>query len=268
MATWNRANFIGRAIQSVVDQAFSDWELVIVDDGSTDATSQVAREWAERDARIKYAALEHTGRIAFVSNAGLRMATGEFIAILDDDDWWIDPSKLSKQVAFLDAHHEYVACGGWFAAVNQEGHRIALVEKPESDAAIRRVALFANPIANSTAVFRRSAGLYDETLSQFADWDFWLRVGTKGKLRNLPEYFSAYRMWGGGSSFVNQRANAKAAGIIIWRYRTQYGGFIRAFSSVFLYRCYTYLPVRVRKILNEPLSRLKKYIGSRLAASS
>lgn len=265
MATWNRANFIDRAIESVVGQTFVDWELIIVDDGSTDATRETVGRWVERDGRIKYLPIEHTGKIARVSNEGLRVAAGEFIAILDDDDWWIDPSKLAKQVAFLDAHRDYVACGGWFVVVDQDGNRVSRVGKPASDAAIRRVALFANPIANSTAVFRRTVGLYDESLSQFADWDFWLKAGVVGKLCNLPEYFLAYRMWGGGSSFVNQRANARAAEVIIWRYRAKYAGFVRAFISMLLYRCYAYLPVCMRSVLNAPLSRFKKYVGFRVS---
>lgn len=262
IAAWNRADFIGRAIQSVIGQTFTDWELIIVDDGSPDRTHEVVQEWAKKDNRVKYFRIAHTGRIATVSNVALGAARGEFVAIVDDDDWWTDKRKLEKQVAFLDAHPDYVACGGWFVVVNVEGKEIAKVEKPQSDAAIRRIALFANPIANSTVMFRRGIGFYDETLRQFADWDFWLKVGRKGKLCNLPEYFSAYRMWGGGSSFMFQRQNAKAALHIVRRYRKDYAGFFRAVVLAVLYQCYSYLPLFIRKTLNSLLSRLKKYLFS------
>ncbi len=262
-ATWNRADFIGRSIQSVIRQTFTDWELLIVDDGSPDRTAEVVREWAAKDSRITYFQVPHTGRIAAVSNIALRAARGEFAAILDDDDWWTDSRKLEKQAAFLDAHPDYIACGGWFTVVDAKGEEIAKVKKPESDEAIRRVILFANPIANSTAMFRRGADFYDETLRQFADWDFWLKLGKRGKLRNFPEYFLAYRMWSGGSSFVYQRENAAAAVRIVRRYRKDYAGFSRAFSLALLYKCYSYLPLFVREACNGILSRLKKNLFSR-----
>ncbi|MDO8537018.1 MAG: glycosyltransferase, partial [bacterium] len=204
MTTWNRAGFIGKAIQSVIDQSFAAWELIIIDDGSTDNVADVVKKWQIKEKRIKFIPLSHIGRIAIVSNAGLREALGEYIAILDDDDWWLDPKKLEKQVEFLDKNPDYVGCGGGFIVVDGDGDKKAKILKPQRDESIRKVALFANPIANSSTLFRRSAveklGPYDESMLQFADWDFWLKMGTYGKLYNLTEYFFAYRMWEGGMS--------------------------------------------------------------------
>ena len=112
-------------------------------------------ESGRRRSRVSdYLQLPHAGRIAIVSNSALEAARGKYIAILDDDDRWIDPDKLKKQVAFLDEHPEYVACAGGFTIVNQNDERTADIYKPESDQAMRKVALLANPIANSTAMFR------------------------------------------------------------------------------------------------------------------
>src|SRR5947209_7057759 len=101
MTTWNRASFISGAIESVRAQTFTDWELIIVDDGSEDNTPEVVREWLQKDSRIVYFREPHHGRIAIVSNVGLRAARGKYVAILDDDDYWISPLKLSSQVQFL-----------------------------------------------------------------------------------------------------------------------------------------------------------------------
>jgi glycosyltransferase involved in cell wall biosynthesis len=263
-AAWTRAHYIGIGIQSVIDQTFQDWELIIVDDGSPDNTAEVVAEWQKKDKRIKYLRLPHIGRISMVSNAGLREAQGEFVAILDDDDYWIDKRKLEKQVAFLREHPDYIACGGWFATIDGEGKETARLKKPETDEAIRRVMLFANGIANSTSMFRREkAGLYDETLKQFADWDFYLRLGTIGKLYNFPEYFLAYRMWGGGSSFVNQRQNAEAGIKIIKRYKNDYPGYAKAAVIARTYALYARLPVGIRRGTNAFLSHLKKTLFSR-----
>ena len=258
-AAWTRAQYIGIGIQSAIDQTFQDWELIIVDDGSPDNTAQVVAEWQKKDKRIKYIRLEHVGRIAVVSNAGLREAQGEFVAILDDDDYWIDKYKLEKQVTFLRDHPDYIACGGFFTVVDAEGKETARLTKPVTDEAIRKVMLSANGIANSTSMFRRAhAGFYDETMPQFADWDFYLRLGTMGKLYNFPEYFLAYRMWRKGSSFVNQKQNADTAIIIVRRYRGKYPGYLQALILVQTYRAYARLPLAFRENMNAFLSRLKK----------
>jgi glycosyltransferase involved in cell wall biosynthesis len=262
VATWNRADVIGKAIQSVCDQSFQDWELIVVSDGSTDATDGVVAQWQKKDKRIKYLSIGHAGKIAAVSNAGLRGALGEFVAILDDDDWWIDREKLEKQISFFRTHHDYVACGGGFVVVDANGKETGRVLKPETDVAIRSIALSANPIANSSSMFRRSvAGQYDESL-ELADWDFWLTIGKKGKLYNFPEYFLAYRMWDEGISFKKQPALAEAAVRIVRRHKGYYPGFARAIVVARLYWCYAKLPFFIRKDLNNMLSKVKKQMFS------
>ena len=264
MATWNRGHLIGRGVQSVLDQTFADWELIIAGDGPPPETESAIRAWIEKDGRIRYVRCPHSGRIAAVSNAGLKAARGEYAAILDDDDWWLDPEKLAKQAAFLDARPEYIACGGGFVFIDGGGREIGRELKPETDGKIRRVALFANPIVNSAGMFRREAGgFYDETMPQFADWDFWLNLGRKGKLYNFPEYFLAYRMWEGGSSFTHQKENASAAFSIIRRHRNDYPGFSLAFLSATAYWLYARLPLFIRRGANSFLSRLKKRLFSR-----
>jgi len=263
MSTYNRARFIEGAIKSAQAQNLTDWELLISDDSPGDDTAEVIKKFAG-DARIRYVHRTTKGTIANSSNAALARAHGTYVAILDDDDWWIEPKKLEKQVAFLDTHPEYIGCGGGFAIVNENGEERSKVLKPETDEAIRRVALYANPLANSTTMFRRAeAGTYDEKMRQFADWDFWLKLGTKGKLYNFPEYFLAYRMWEHGASFTDQRQNVDYAIMIVRRYKDDYPGFLKALCMAYVYWYYARLPLFIRKELNSSLSRLKKAIFSR-----
>ncbi len=264
MATWNRAALIGVAIESVRKQTFKDWELLIIDDGSPDNTAEVVAEWHRKDSRIVYLKIPRVGNVAKVSNAGLHAARGKYVAILDDDDWWHDPRKLEKQVAFMDAHPEYVGCGSGFLIVNGEGKEIDRRLKPERDEDIRRMVLCANPIANSSTLFRSNTGEeYDGSLLQFADWDFWLRLLQKGKFYNFPEYFLAYRMWNQNSSLMKLNENADMTQIIIRRYRNEYPGFVKAATIATLLGWYAHVPVVIRRRTDQLLSRLKKTIFSR-----
>lgn len=266
LTTCDRGGVLIKAVESLHAQSLSDWELIIVDDSANSETAEAVKQFSS-DARIKYFHREKKGSIANASNFGLARATGEYVAILDDDDWWIDQKKLEKQIAFLETHPEYAGCGGGIVAVNPEGKELFKTLKPREDADIRNRALYANPMANSTTVFRRAAaekaGNYDETLKQFADWDFWLKLGTVGKLYNFPEYFTSYMVWERGASFSKQRESAQAAFRIVKRHKGEYPGYLRGLCFACSYWMYAHLPAWLKKFLNTPLSRLKKALFSR-----
>lgn len=266
IATYNRAQFLSRAIKSVLGQTYKDWELIIADDGSTDETEKVVREFGKKKPRIVYLKAPHFGRIAKISNFGLKQARGKYVAILDDDDWWIDSRKLEKQVKFLDENKEYVGCGGGFIVVDESGREKLRTSKPEKNEDIKKNALVANPIANATTLFQletaEKVGFYDETMLQFADWDFWLKIGLEGQLYNFQEYFTSYRMWEGGMSFNRQKENAASAIRIVKRYKKNYPQYPLAILISFSYFLYVNFPAPIKKFLNPALSRLKKIIFS------
>ena len=118
---------------------------------------------------------------------------------------------------------------------NEQGRLL----QPETDERIRKWALFSSPIANSSAVFRASAarwaGFYDESLRQFADWEFWLRLGCQGKLYNFPEFLSYYTRWRGNSSSTNVRENGNAALSIVRRFKGRYPRYRLAMLYAYLY---------------------------------
>lgn len=264
--TWNRAHLLSRSIESVVGQTFKNWELIIADDGSDDDTPKVGRKWQKKDKRIKYIRSDRLARIAKISNLGLKNAKGEYIAILDDDDYWTTPHKLEKQVKFLDENNDYVGCGGGYIILDQNGKEKSRLLKPGNHEAIVENALLANPMVNTTTMFRKSAaeavGFYDETLPEFADWDFWLKLGLKGKLYNFPEHFAYYQMWDIGSSFSKQRGTAYSAIQIVPRYKGKYPQYRKAISLAYAYNFYTSLPEFIKRLTNPVLSRLKKSIFS------
>jgi len=265
MLTYNRPQLIGRAIASACEQSFTDWELIIVQDGANPETLGLVSQWLDREPRIRYFTRERVGTIAEASNFGLEESQSEYVAILDDDDSWIDRDKLSRQVEFLDANPEYVGCGGGMRMVDPDGHQHGCYLKPQSDHEIRSRALVANPMANSTTMFRRVVKgkrvIYDIGLRQFADWDFWLTMGNRGRLYNFPICMAQYTLWGGGSSFQAQRQNGRAALAIVRKHRGQYRGYRAALLLAVAYMAYASLPEGFRRVTYSALSSTKKALA-------
>jgi glycosyltransferase involved in cell wall biosynthesis len=266
MLTYNRPMKIERAIASVCGQSFADWELLIVQDGDNPQTAGIVSAWTAKEPRIRYFPRGTVGSIAEASNFGLAQARGEYIAILDDDDAWSASDKLARQVAFLDANPGYAACGGGYVLIDQEGRKRGVFLKPEQDEAIRARALLANPIANSTAVFRRILGgapaLYDLALRGYADWDFWLATGSAGKLYNFPCVLADYTLWEGGGSFRQHKVNARAGVTIVCKHRRHYRSFSMAFVLALVQYGYACLPASVRRLSYHTLSAFKKSLAS------
>lgn len=266
MLTYNRPQLIGRAIQSVLRQDFGDWELIIVHDGPNQDIASAVERWQRADDRIRYFHRPRGGNIANATNYGLLQAQGDYVAILDDDDFWISPHKLSKQVRFLDEHLDYVACGGGMIVVDQTGREKLRCIKRQNDGDMKQWALLANPIVHSSAMFRRSVieecGHYDESLSGFQDWDVFLKLGRRGKLYNFPEEFTSYTMWEGGGSFAQHKKNTRSALTIVKRHGRAYRKFLPALALAFLHHWYAHLPAPVRELTFSFLSRAKKALFS------
>ena len=266
MLTYDRPQFIGNAIESILAQQFQEWELLLIHDGPNREIPLVIAEFQKRDPRILYFHRPIPGNIAEASNFGLSRARGEYIAVLDDDDDWAVPEKLSKQIDFLDSHRDHCCCGGGVIVVDPAGREQMRYLKPEHDDQIKRRALMANPLAHSTTLYRRAAALqaggYDEALAGFQDWDLWLKLGKTGKLYNFPEYFLHYRVWQGSGSFHQSKRNTESALRITRRYRHDYAGYPAALTLALLYHGYAHLPVGVQRASYSFLSRMKKAVFS------
>jgi hypothetical protein len=138
--------------------------------------------------------------------------------------------------------------------------------KQQQDEEIKGKALYANPMVHSTVMFRKSAAVavhgYEESLAGFQDWDLWLKLGKIGKLYNFPEVFLCYRIWSGGGSFLQTKANTRSAIRVVRRHWGKYPGSWPALALAYLYHGYAHLPMVVRKNTFPALSRLKKRIFS------
>jgi glycosyltransferase involved in cell wall biosynthesis len=260
---------IGPAIESLQKQSFRDWELIIADDGSTDDTPRVVEEWKKKEPRLTYTRSEVNQGISKNYNRGLRLARGEYVAMIDDDDPWCDERKLEKQVAFLDKNPDYVGCGSGVIVIGAEqtrgtDHELYRYLKPETDAAIRARMLFSNPMANSTTLFRRAAGegvhWYDETTRYSGDRDFWLKLGLVGKLYNFPAYFSFYTMGDENTSIAKLKPHLAASLMIMKRYKGKYPSYYPALFLNELQYVYSFLPEAVRRRVHRLLAQLKRQV--------
>lgn len=235
LPTKNRISTLPFAIQSVLAQSFRDLELIAIDDGSTDGTFEKLEEVAATDPRIRV--IRNASSIGFPAalNRGLNEAKGEWIARIDDDDMWIDPEKLEKQIAFLNVHPGCVLLGTSFEATRPDGSIAYRIVPSARDEDIRKNLLVNNPFGHSTVVFSKSsaedAGGYDESLSYTEDYDLWCRLGRLGGFANLPDVFVRYAV-GNGMSYANRRRQAWYRMRILWKYGAEYPGVGKAFVRI------------------------------------
>ena len=185
MPAFNAAPHIGQSIQSVLAQTFDDWDLIVVDDGSTDETATVAGSFS--DSRIRCLRRENGGQAA-ARNTGIVNTQGEFIAFLDADDLWL-PEKLDRQIEVARrTSADVVYCDGYVFFDNGDDERsdfFAVVPGLKDGATMMPLLYQYNRIATLSAMVKRdvieSVGLFDESRSfqNCEDYELWLRLDRK-----------------------------------------------------------------------------------------
>lgn len=188
--TYNRAHLLPRAIDSVINQTWKDWELIIVDDGSKDNTGEVVKKYLT-DKRVKYIKKENSGS-ADSRNVGVGHTTGDFLAFLDSDDTW-EPEKLEVNNKFIDLYPEGVCFYSGFRTIDSKsGEQIRTSVPPEGKQDLREQLKTYNPIhAFSTVVFPKNifleAGRFDIDFKARQDVDLYYRVSKLAHFVGIPE---------------------------------------------------------------------------------
>lgn len=208
MVTRNRASFISRAVKSAQNQSFTDWELLVLDDDSNDATEAILASIMASDNRIKYHKNSPALGISKNRNKALSLAKGKYIAVLDSDDFWIDGSKLQKQYDFLEANPNYILIGSNIKIIDEKENFIKETTFASEDKEIRKKILKDNQIPHSTVMIRKDlmnkVGGYDNKLSCVEDLDLFLKLGQLGKFKKLIEITTAYTRHSGGYSHIRK----------------------------------------------------------------
>ena len=191
---YNGERYLAQAIQSILEQTFENFELLIIDDGSTDRTSEIIKQFS--DPRIRAVNNETNIGLIGTLNRGIKLANGRYIARMDCDDWSA-PDRLSKQWMFMEKHPEVGICGSWVKTIRDtEGE---LWEYPTSNADIRCRMLFSSMLAHPSVMIRK-AMLTENHLEYAAgyiyaeDYELWSRCMDYFNLANLPESLYNYRI--------------------------------------------------------------------------
>lgn len=192
LPVYNGEKFIAEAVTSILEQTYTDFELLVMDDGSTDGTPQVLASLAAADARVRIHRRENRGLIATL-NEGLAMCSTELVARMDADDRAM-PERLQLQKTFMDRHAHIAVCG-----TGMEMYESGRVVTPRCGAPFDILCLFGSPLAHPTVMYRRSVvlglGGYAADMPAGEDYDLWCRIAAAGHgIDNLPQALLRYRM--------------------------------------------------------------------------
>lgn len=197
VASYNNARFLPACLDSLLSQTFPDFEVLVIDDRSTDNSLEICQQYSKRDPRIRVITTEKNQGVTFAKHLGLKKAHGNYVAVLDSDDVAL-PQRLEKQVAWLDSHIDTVLVAGYYGVIDANDKIIKHKKKvPVDDTSIRWWLTFGNCLIHSTVMYRRAPALvcggYDVAFVHGEDIDLMSKLLTLGKFEAIPEVMSFWR---------------------------------------------------------------------------
>lgn len=213
MPVRNGADFLAPAVQSILDQTFSDFEFIIIDDGSTDGTPVLLSALAKSDTRIRLMQSSGDG-IVIALNEGLRSARGDLIARMDADDISL-PDRFALQVEALQAMPGLVALGSQAITIDSHGCETGSMGMPTDEASASDELMHRNIFIHPSMMFRRiaaiEAGLYRAACIYAEDYDLWLRLAERGGMANMPQPLLRFRRHSHQTSKTRRRTQRAAS---------------------------------------------------------
>lgn len=201
IATYNMGQYLGLAINSILEQTWKNLEIIVVDDGSKDHTPEMMQQYAG-DVRVNYIRNENQGQPK-AKNCGIRNCKGDFIAFCDADDMW-EPNKLEVQMP-LFANPKVGVVYSEVSNIDEHNQRyIKVANEVRHSGIITNQMLIENFVPFGTSVIRRTCveknGIFDEQFRMGIDWDLWLRYSLDWEFAYTPERTYIYRVWSGQMS--------------------------------------------------------------------
>jgi glycosyltransferase involved in cell wall biosynthesis len=262
MTVYNGEPWLGEAVDSILDQTFEDFELIVVDDGSSDGTPKTLSRRA--GSRLKVIRQHQTGQTPALNRA-LGQTLAPLIARMDADDVAL-PERLGRQVAFLGAHPSVGLLGTGCHEISPEGAILSTHVPPVDDRTIRRALIRKNPFIHSAVMFRRAvldaAGLYDEGFVVAQDYDLWLRMSRVTLLANLPDPLVLRRMTPGQLS--SARDTTRIRDEVVAKLRALRRGTYPPWCAMYLGKplCALALPPTLRRVLRRAASHREAPMGN------
>jgi len=196
MPVYNAGRFLAPAVESILAQTFADFELIAIDDGSRDGSTEVLAQLAARDARVRVLTQENRGIVATLNRA-LELARAPLVARMDADDL-SRPDRFAKQVAYLREHPEIAVLSGAMDVIDESGaflHTAVFPTGPDAVASeLLRRSCVCHPAVMARADVLRSVAGYRRNAQHAEDYDLWLRVAEVGRIANLPDVLLSYRL--------------------------------------------------------------------------
>ena len=192
--TYNCAKFIGRTIESAQAQTYRNWEMIIVDDRSTDNTKEIVEQYIRNDSRIQYHLLDVNSGAAVARTTAMKLARGDYMAFLDSDDLWL-PDKLEKQIAFMDANDYAFSCTA-YAQIDEDDNLIGKTVKTVKKTNYNRLLLDC-PVGNSTVMYNvEKMGKFEvPNIRKRNDDALWLKMLKKETyIWGMPDVLMRYRV--------------------------------------------------------------------------
>jgi len=209
LPVYNGEAYVREAVESILAQTFPDFELIIINDGSTDGSGEILRELASRDPRIVLVERANGGLVSAL-NEGIEMARADLIARMDADDAAV-PERFALQLARMRAEPELGVLGSFIRIVDKTGRFIRQGSYPVMPAETARFLKHGSPLAHPTVMMRKEAvmkvGGYRQAFSHCEDYDLWLRISELGyAIANIPQPLLNYRVHGANVSTVHREA--------------------------------------------------------------
>ncbi len=235
IVTKNRATLLRRALDSVFLQNYRDFEIVLVDDGSTDNTKDVVYEYLKFGNSITFFKFDKSVGVVKARQKALELSKGEFVAIIDDDDEWISKDKFATQLGLFESNPELVLVGCRGESIDEVTGKVRIWDPPVTDSEIREVMLMRNCFMHPAMVFRKNmaikVGGYSDKYKFAEDYALVLRLGVVGKMHIVPSKLIRFRVGHEGLTKLNNIRQIKAGISLVLSYKNDYPHYLRALAK-------------------------------------
>ena len=227
---------LSESIESVLNQSFKDFELIIINDASTNNIEKIIKEY--KDSRIRYIKNEKNLKLTKTLNKWISVARWKYIARIDDDDIRSDSDKLEKQINFMESNKEYWLVWTNGIIINSDWKELYRLIKPFSDDELRKKLIIWNWFIHSSVIIRKSIldkvwWFYDEKWNFVEDYELWLRIWKISKMKNLSDIFIKYRVNENWVSVLNHRKQKFLALKLLFKYYKYYPKTYTIYAFIF-----------------------------------